>query len=434
MTKKTIPYPHLNETLYVNQLPNGLTVYVLPKQGFQKTYATFATKYGSIDHHFQVEGQQPIRVPDGIAHFLEHKMFEEPEGDVFAKFAAHGASANAYTSYDRTVYLFSATENVLNNLGTLLDFVQSPYWTDESVEKEKGIIGQEIKMYEDHPDWRAYNGLIEALYKVHPIHIDIAGTIDSISKITRQTLLDCYHTFYHPSNMVLFVVGGVQPEQIMQYVAENQAAKSFAPQGKIHRLIEEEPEEINEKLKVTRLAVSLPKCMIGFKEKAPKVDGQDLLRHELTAKLLLDMLLSASSPIYQKLYDEELISDGFGFDYNCSREYAFTVIGGDTKDPERLVARIKEELTAVQNQGLSTDDFERTRKKRIGSFLRMLNSPEAIAGEFTKRLFQGMDLFDVLPVYESITFEDVQARFASMFDWNRQALNIVRSDQEGADA
>lgn len=427
---QTIPYPRLNETLYTDTLPNGLTVYVLPKNGFKKTYAAFSTKYGSIDNHFKVEGSQEIKVPDGIAHFLEHKMFEEPEGDVFNKFAGLGASANAFTSFDRTVYLFSATEHITESLGTLLDFVQSPYWTEESVEKEKGIIGQEIKMYQDHPDWRAYYGLIEAMYKIHPIHIDIAGTIESISHITKQLLLDCYHTFYHPSNMVLFVVGGVQPEEIMQYVISNQASKTFPKQGQIHRFFEQEPNEINEKLKVSELSISLPKCLMGFKESAPQAKGKELLHQELTTKLMLDLLFSGSSPIYQRLYDEGLISDGFGYEYNCAEQYAFSIIGGDTKDPEQLVSRLKQEIQQVLENGIDSVSFERARNKKIGSFLRMLNSPEAIANEFTKYLFNGINMFDILPVYEQMILDDVNSRLRNHFNWNRLAVNIVRSKQE----
>jgi len=424
---RTIPYPQLGETLYAETLPNGLSVYVLPKDGYGKTYATFATKYGSIDNRFAVGDGNVHRVPDGIAHFLEHKMFEEPEGDVFNKFATLGASSNAYTSFDRTVYLFSATTHISEHLGTLLDFVQSPYWTEESVEKEKGIIGQEITMYQDHPDWRSYYGLIEAMYKVHPIHIDIAGTIESISHITKDLLLDCYHTFYHPSNMALFVVGGVDPAEVIGFVKQNQAAKTFPPQGEIKRYFDEEPKGVSEKRRESTLAVSLPKCLIGFKEDAPGVNGKQLLRKELTTKLLLDALLSGSSPIYQRLYDEELISDSFGHEYNCSKDYAFSVIGGDTKDPDRLVERLREEIAAAQSAGIDEATFERSRRKKIGSFLRMLNSPEAIAGDFTKRLFHGMDMFDVLPIYESLTLEEINVRLREHFDWDRMAVNIIRS-------
>lgn len=263
---ETLSYPQVEETLYREILENGLEIIVLPKPGFQKTYATFATKYGSIDNHFSVGNESPIKVPDGIAHFLEHKMFEEPDGqDVFAKFSKQGAAANAYTSFDRTVYLFSATENIDDNLMTLIDFVQRPYFTDQNVDKEKGIIAQEINMYNDNADWRVYYGLYEALYQKHPISIDIAGTVESIYKIDKDLLYRCYNTFYHPSNMLLFVVGGVDAAHIIELVKRNQAEKSFEPLGKIERFFEEEPAAIRQARVEKKLHVSLPKCMLGFK-------------------------------------------------------------------------------------------------------------------------------------------------------------------------
>ncbi|HEY0829308.1 MAG TPA: pitrilysin family protein, partial [Bacilli bacterium] len=299
----------VQETVYYEQLPNGLKVYILPKPGFSKVYATFTTKYGSIDNHFQVGDQEERRVPDGIAHFLEHKMFEEPEGDVFAQFASQGASANAFTSFDRTAYLFSSTGSILKNLKTLINFVQNPYFTDENVEKEKGIIGQEIQMYQDQAEWRSYFGLIEAMYQHHPVHIDIAGTIESISKITKDTLYDCYNTFYHPSNMCLFIVGGVETDLVMHMIQTNQANKTFAPQGEIKRFFQEEPFDVFEREKITILPVSLPKCMFGLKENGLGLEGELLLKRELTTKLIMDVMLGPSSPLFQMLYDENLISD-----------------------------------------------------------------------------------------------------------------------------
>lgn len=361
---KQIPYPHLQETLYTEKMPGGLQVFILPKAGFKKTYATFTTRYGSVDNHFQVEGREEIRVPDGIAHFLEHKMFEEPTGDIFSNFANKGASANAFTSFDRTTYLFTATEHIEDNLTTLIDFVQHPYFTDENVEKEKGIIGQEIQMYRDNPDWRSYYGLIEAMYSKHPIRIDIAGTVESISKITKGTLYECYNTFYHPSNMILFVVGGINPESIMELIRSNQAAKTFEPQGMIRRYFEQEPYEIQEKKRVIVLPVSLPKCLFGIKEMAPGVKGRELLVQELTTKLVLDYLFSSSSDLYQQLYDEGLISDSFGYEYNSTAEYAFSMVGGDTRDPGKLLDRIKEEVNKVIEKGLDEKIFERTRKRK----------------------------------------------------------------------
>ncbi|PLT46134.1 pitrilysin family protein [Paenibacillus sp. FSL W8-1187] len=418
-------YPGVEETLYYEQLPNGLSVYLLPKEGFQKTYATFSTRYGSVDNHFR-SGSQPLtRVPDGIAHFLEHKMFEEPQGDIFATFASQGASANAFTSFDRTVYLFSATEQIEANLTTLIDFVQHPYFTDQNVDKEKGIIAQEINMYSDNPDWRVYYGLIEAMYQKHPVHIDIAGTVESIYQIDKELLYLCYNTFYHPSNMLLFVVGGIDAERIMELIRSNQAAKSFEDIGEIERFFDPEPQGVREPLKSLSLQVSLPKCLFGFKEKTNGLGSAELLRRDVTTKLMLETLLGSSSPLYQSLYDDNLISDSFGYEYNCSTDYGFSIIGGDTNDPDRLVERIKEAIGEALQSGLDAAAFERTKKKRIGSYLRMLNSPESIAGEFTRYKFRGQDLFELLPAYESLTLEQANARLREHFDFGQLAVSLV---------
>lgn len=424
---EAITYDRLQETLYHETMSNGLQVYVLPKPGFQKTYATFSTKYGSIDNHFKVEGESEISVPDGIAHFLEHKMFEEPEGDIFTQFAMQGASANAFTSFDQTVYLFSATENIIKNLETLVNFVQHPYFTDQNVEKEKGIIGQEIGMYADNPDWRVYFGLIEAMYATHPVRIDIAGTVESISAITKETLYTCNNAFYHPSNMLLFVVGGVDPEEVFQMVRDNQASKDYKPQGSIDRLFEQEPTSVHQARKESKLPVSLPKCLFGFKEKEVGLSGEELLRRDLTTKLALDLLLGSSTTIYQKLYDMDLISDGFSYEYNSNPHYAFSAMGGDTKDPDQLLEVIKAEIEAVKSIGFREEDFERARNKKIGGYLRMLNYPENIAHEFTRYNFRGGDLFKVLPIYESLTLDDVNQRLREHIDWNQLAVSLVVS-------
>lgn len=422
---QSVHYDNLQETLYSEVMDNGLHVYVLPKPGFHKTYATFATKYGSVDNHFRVEGEEEISVPDGIAHFLEHKMFEEPEGDIFATFASQGASANAFTSFDQTVYLFSATENIEDNLETLINFVQHPYFTDQNVEKEKGIIGQEIGMYEDNADWRVYFGLIEAMYKNHPVHIDIAGTVESIATISKETLYSSYKAFYHPSNMLLFVVGGVNPKEVFELVRSNQAKKSYAPQGSIERIFDQEQVEVAEKRRESKLAVSMPKCLFGFKEKNVGFTGEELLRRDLTTKIMLDLLFGSSTPLYQKLYDEDLISDSFGQEYNSSPQYAFSAVGGDTRNPDLLLQRIREEVEIIVKNGFKETDFERTRKKKMGGYLRMLNSPENIAHEFTKYQFRGSDFFGVIQMYESITLDHVNERLREHLDWEQMAVSLV---------
>ncbi len=421
MMEKVV-FDQLKEELYHESLPNGLQVYILPKPGFNKTYATFTTKYGSIDNRFTPFGQdESFQVPDGIAHFLEHKLFEKEDGDVFQQFSRQGASANAFTSFTRTAYLFSSTSNVEMNLETLIDFVQDPYFTEKTVEKEKGIIGQEITMYEDNADWRLYFGLIQNMYKNHPVSIDIAGTIDSISNITDRLLYTCYETFYHPSNMLLFVVGPIEPEKIMEQIKSNQAKKDYQPQQEIERFFDEEPDEVANKLQVLKMAVQSSKCLVGLKVRNPGKSGEELLRNELSTNVLLDMLFGKSSPNYDKLYNRGLIDETFAFDYTEEFEFGFGLVGGDTQSPDQLANELKQMLINY-NETLTPDYLERVKKKKIGSFLRALNSPEYIANQFTRYSFNKMNMFDVVKVLESLTISDIKASADSLIDENRMTV------------
>jgi predicted Zn-dependent peptidase len=414
-----VVFEQLKEELYHETMSNGLQVYVLPKEGFNKTYATFTTKYGSIDNKFKTPGsQEAIHVPDGIAHFLEHKLFEKEDGDVFQQFSKQGASANAFTSFTRTAYLFSSTSNVELNLETLLDFVQEPYFTEKTVEKEKGIIGQEITMYDDNADWRLYFGLIQNMYKHHPVSIDIAGTIDSISKITKDMLYTCYETFYHPSNMLMFVVGPINPEQIMSQIRDNQAKKDYTKQPTIERFFDDEPEAVAEKLQVLKMAVQSSKCLVGLKVKNPGKSGDDLLRNELATNVLLDMLFGKSSSNYEKLYKDGLIDETFSYDYTEEYEFGFGMVGGDTMHPDQLAEELKQMLLNY-GETITEDYLERVKKKKIGSFLRALNSPEYIANQFTRYSFNKMNMFDVVKVLESLTKADIQKSAEALIDEER---------------
>jgi predicted Zn-dependent peptidase len=402
-------YEQLQEELYYEKMPNGLDVYILPKKGFNKTYATFTTKYGSIDNQFVPLGQTEMkRVPDGIAHFLEHKLFEKEDGDVFQQFSKQGASANAFTSFTRTAYLFSSTTNVEKNLETLIDFVQSPYFTDKTVEKEKGIIGQEIRMYDDNPDWRLYFGAIQSMYKNHPVKIDIAGTVESIAEITKELLYECYETFYHPSNMLLFVVGPVDQEKIMQQIRDNQARKSFKPASEIKRFVYSEPEEVAQAKQVIPMNVQTPKCLVGIKAKNVSQIGKDKLKHELAMSVLLDYLFGKSSSHYERLYSDGLIDETFSYDYTEETQFGFAIVGGDTAEPDRLADELKKIMLTFREHSLHEQDLERVKKKKIGAFLRSLNSPEYIANQFTRYAFNQVSLFDIVSVLESLTCQDIE--------------------------
>ncbi|WP_026692424.1 EF-P 5-aminopentanol modification-associated protein YfmH [Peribacillus kribbensis] len=416
-----IPFDQLDEELYYEKMNNGLSVYILPKKGFNKTYATFTTKYGSIDNHFKpLNKSEMIKVPDGIAHFLEHKLFEKEDGDVFQQFSKQGASANAFTSFTRTAYLFSSTSEFEKNLGTLIDFVQDPYFTEKTVEKEKGIIGQEIDMYDDNPDWRLYFGLIENMYKNHPVKIDIAGTNESIADITDKLLYECYGTFYHPSNMLLFVVGPVEPSKVMDQIRDNQSKKDYKDQPEIERSFDEEPAEVAEKKKVLKMHVQTSKCLVGIKALNTDQQGNEMLKNELVINVLLDMIFGKSSKTYEELYNEGLIDQSFYYDYTQELGFGFAMMGGDTHDPDKLEEKLKSYLLkAKDGSGLSEEALTRSKKKKIGGFLRSLNSPEYIANQFTRYAFNEMDLFDVLPEMEKITLEDVAQTAASLIDESR---------------
>jgi len=406
-----IRFDQLQEELFHEKMSNGLNVYILPKNGFNKTFATFTTKYGSVDNTFIPLGKENYeKVPDGVAHFLEHKLFEKEDGDVFQQFSKQGASANAFTSFTRTAYLFSSTSDVEKNLETLIDFVQSPYFSEKTVEKEKGIIGQEITMYDDNPDWRLYFGIIENLYHHHPVKIDIAGTVESISHITKDWLYECYNTFYHPSNMLLFIVGPVDPEKIMNQVRDNQAKKDYKDMPEIKRKFEDEPADVAERKQVLAMNVQTSKCLVGIKAIHVDQQGIEMLKKELSMNLLLDLLFGKSSENYNQLYNDGLVDETFSYDYTQEQGFGFAMVGGDTNNPDSLAEKlVKMLLDAKKPNAFSKEQLERTKKKKIGAFLRSLNSPEYIANQFTRYAFNEMNLFDVVPTLEKITLEDVQS-------------------------
>lgn len=402
-------YDQINETLYHEVLPNGLTVYLLPKNDYHKTYGLFSTNYGSIDNEFIPYGSdKKIKVPDGIAHFLEHKLFEKEDGDVFQLFGQQGASANAFTSFTKTSYLFSTTDQVEKNLTTLLDFVQAPYFTEETVNKEKGIIGQEIQMYEDDPNWRMFFGILNNLYPEHPLHIDIAGTVESIEAITADDLYTCYRTFYQPSNMVLFVVGKLEPEKLMELIRTNQNAKDFPPAQKIKRYFPDNNGDIIAKSSM-RSAITRDKFVLGIKglDVLP-AEGKELLRYKTALNLLFQLLLGNTSQNYLKMYNDGLIDDSFGFEFSLDREFHFADFSGDTDQPGKAAEKVKEILLHFEvDQELSEENLTLLKKKMLGQYFQTLNSLEYIANQFTQSLFGDQTLFDLPEIIESIQLADV---------------------------
>ena len=413
---KKINYKTLKENLYYEEMDNGLQVYLLPKEGFSKTYGLFSTRFGSVDRSFVPLGEnEPITVPDGVAHFLEHKMFELQEGDVSDQFAHLGAATNAFTSSSRTAYLFSTTSHEQECVQLLLDFVQDIYLTDESVEKEKGIINQEIGMYDDDPDWRCYFGSIQNLYKDHPVHIDIAGTVETVSQIDKEILLKCYHTFYHPSNMMLFVVGNIDPTQTMDMIRQNQNNKDFRHEQKIQRILVDEPKDVYKKEEVLAMDVVMPKIIVSMKINDIITEPKARLKRELAMNVLLDLLFSKSSTLYDQWTREGLVNDSFSANFTQERDYSFLQIGGDTLQPELLKAKILELIENIKDYKFTEEEFSRVLKKNIGMLIEIFNSPESIANLFSRYYFEGVILFDLIDEISTMTLDDIYDVY-SLFD------------------
>src|SRR5699024_6543886 len=321
MVIKEVKNEDINEKLLYTETQNGLKIYFMPKKGYIKKHAMFSTDYGSIDNKFIPIGEdKPLEVPEGIAHFLEHKLFEEPELNIFEKFSDIGGSVNAFTSFNQTSYLFETIDNFYENLELLIKFVQSPYLTDKNVEKEKGIISQEIRMYEDDPGWKVYFNLLEAMYSSNPVRIDIAGTIDSITNINKKLLYKAYNTFYHPSNMILFVVGDLDFKEIIK-VVEKSEKKTKNKISNIERIKSLEIEGINKSIVEYKMYTSNPIFHIGFKDKDIGKLGKSKVEKDLKTDIILDMLFGNSSKFYNEFYEKGLIDSSFGANYTGKQSY-----------------------------------------------------------------------------------------------------------------
>jgi predicted Zn-dependent peptidase len=406
---KSIHYKKIGETIYYEELSNGLEVFILPKKGFYKTVTTFTTNYGSVDNFFSPLGKGiPIEFPAGIAHFLEHQMFESEKGDVFSTFARQGAFVNAYTNFTRTAYTVSATSNIKENITTLLDFVQDAYFTDETVKKEKGIIEQEIKMYEDNLEWRARFEILKNMYKYHPVRNDIAGTVKSINQITKEDLYTCYHTFYHPKNMLLFVIGPVDPKDLIDSIGKNQEQKTFQGNGEKKCIFPDEDKKVYKKSGVMEFPVQIPKVFIGYKKPNSITQGQELLKYELALKVLLELMFGDSSEANEKMYNSGHIDESFTFECTIEGNFGYSIISGESKEPQEVINTVYETVSRFKRDPIKRDNAQRVVNKEIGCFLRSINSPQFIANQFTRYHFNGTNLFDVIHILEKLTEKDLE--------------------------
>lgn len=423
---KTTEYNTIGELVYKEQMDNGLTVVLLPKTELTKTYAIFATAYGSIDQTFVPLGsKEKITVPEGIAHFLEHKLFEKEDRDVFQDFSKYGASANAFTSFTTTAYLFSATNHILENTKTLIDFVQSPYFTHESVEKEKGIIAQEINMYDDQPDWRSFMGTIKNMFQNNPVNVDIAGTVESIQDITKDDLYTCYETFYHPQNMVLFITGNFDANEMADMIRQNQRAKSFQSIGEIERFYPEESEHVYKKSSTLKMNVSIPRSTIGIKENVESLSSERLLRRDLLIDMAMDYFYSKGGKYYRALYDESLIDGSFYYDTTIDKHFAYSLIGSNTRDGKAFAETIKGQLLNTKSYSFSERTFNTLKKKKIGQLLRSMNSLEFIANQYIHYNSLGADFFALIPIIENLTVEDMNEFLATWITEDRLTTHHI---------
>lgn len=421
-------YPRIGEEVIWVTLDNGLPVCIVPKKGFSRKYALFATRYGGMDMRFRLNGQW-LDTPAGIAHYLEHKMFDTEDGNALQELAMNGAEPNAFTSNAITCYYFDSTEKFYENLEILLSFVSVPYFTDESVEKEQGIIGQEIGMIEDNPEWQVYKQLMQSLYHTSPARTPVAGSVESIRKITAQTLYDCHRAFYTPANMCLVVVGDVEPQQVLDI------ARRVLPKDS-GELIErdygaEEPTEAARAYAEERMEVSMPSFLVGFKC-PPQHGGEEQHRFAAIGELACDVLMGESSPLYARLYGQGLINGSFGAAFDILPGAAYAYAGGDSKDPKAVAEAILAEAQRLAHEGVDEDYYKRIVNADFGAALRELNSFESIAVSMAEGRFQGYDPYRFPEIYDSITAADVLAFLRENVTRSHMALSVIAPKEEEA--
>lgn len=431
MTRTVRRLERLNEQYVEAVHESGLKILLCPKPDFTGSYALFGTRYGSIDTKFRLKGEDRfVTIPEGTAHFLEHKLFESEEGDAFDRFSKTGASANAYTSFDRTCYLFSCSDRFDENLDILLDFVRHPYFTEQTVQKEQGIIGQEIRMYEDDPGWCVMFNLLGALYRNHPVRIDIAGTAESIAQINADTLYRCYRTFYHPSNMFLCVCGPVDPDKILEKVDRLLAGAQPKP---IERGTHDEPRGIVTASVRREMAVAIPQFCFGYKEDCTAAP-EKTLRERVETDILLEMIAGRSGRLYNELLEQGLINDSFDASYFTGYGYAAELFEGESRDPERVADAIRGEISRMRSEGLDPAEFTRAKNSLYGRNVMMYNSVERVATALASAAMEGYTLFDIDGIYESVTVADLQKRLEEQMDPAYCALSVVCPADGGASA
>ena len=419
-------YPEVGETLWREKLPCGLEVQVLPRPGFTKKLCYFVTDYGAIHREFTMDGVS-YNAPAGVAHYLEHKLFDMPGRDITGEFAALGAIPNAFTSYDMTAYYFSCTENFTQNLRLLLEFVTTPYFTPESVAKEQGIIDQEIGMNEDNPDSVLFDMLAEAMYETHPIRHPILGTRESIAQITPEVLSACHRAFYRPENMILCVVGDVEPEEV---AAIAQQMLSDAPHPEVTYLRSwQEPVQTEQKLVSERMEVSMPMFQLAFKSE-PVGRGEDAVRRELVADLAAEALFGESSQLYLQMYDDGLIDASFGGGFETIEGMAMLIASGDSRRPEAVRDAVLREAARIAEEGIEESDFLRMKRSALGRRIRGLDSFESTCFRICAYYFAKYDYFRLPALYRQIGREDIRQFLQQTVTQDSLCLAVIYPNEE----
>ena len=421
----------LNEKYYTFKHKSGLSVYVFPKK-LTTSYALFATRYGAVDNKFKIEGDEEFTcVPDGIAHFLEHKMFECEGGvDAFELYAKTGASANAYTSNTMTAYLFSCTERFYESLDVLLDFVTHPYFTEQTVQKEQGIIGQEIRMYDDHPGARLEKGLLQAMYEKNKMRVDIAGTTESIAEITADTLYKCYYTFYNLNNMALCVCGDVNPERVLEVCDK---VLKEAPAQSIIRDYEDDDErrEVYRKRSVCELSVSKPIFAIGIKDLDISSEPKMRMKKSYGMNILNEILYSQSGKMYNELYERNLISSDLSASCEHTMYCSFIQISSESSNPEEVYDYFVRYIEETKKKGLDVDEFELAKRTIYASNIKSFDSTEEISNNLIYNVFDGGDILDAPEIISSIDIEYVTELLNSMYKEEYYAMSVVNPLKKG---
>ncbi len=412
--------PRIGEKCYRYVHSSGVTVCLCPMESYSSVNAQLSVKFGSEDSCFSVNGGEPVSIPDGTAHYLEHKLFESPEKDAFALFAETGAACNAGTSYDSTCYYFSCTEDFEKNLEILLDFVQHPYFTPENVEKERGIIGQEITMYQDSPGWRVLMELLKCVYSENPIKTDIAGTVDSIAEITDKTLYDVYNAFYDPSNMYLSIAGNFDMDKAIE-VCE----RCLLPRkpGELKTIRKEEPYKVAAYRTEMSMPVAKPQFAIGFKR--PDADGQEALDEYIYYNMLVDIIFGDTSEFFMRMRDSGLLNDTFRVSVFMGRGYVLPIATGESDDPDAVLAEMKKEIRRFKETLPDREIFSRIKKQTYGSAVRGYNNTETVAQYMTDAALAGLSPYSLVESAAEASYEEMCRRL-SILDEENSAVSIIR--------